>query len=239
MTSRTSCPWLGEATYPTLLAPSWWGPGWSRSADSTPGRSLAGSDGEGATSGATARVDVNNVFGCIIMEIRKTQLVRDQLFGAGRAEQPLTPVSTAVGIALSALATFQSSTDPVAGQGSSDRSSFGILTTYPPTLCGLATLGAALARGLTAYVADISVVRGYDGSPSPSTRVIGEPINGSPAAVAVCVELLDQSDVAVIQHHGVDGDEVVIDPMRSLSGLPGRPRCLVAGLTQPKVLAAV
>ena len=53
-----------------------------------------------------------------------------------------------------------------------------------------------------------------DGSPSASTRVIGELVNGSPASVAAGAELLNLSDVAVIQHEygiygGVDGDEVV------------------------------
>jgi glycosyltransferase involved in cell wall biosynthesis len=47
-----------------------------------------------------------------------------------------------------------------------------------------------------------------------STPVIGELVNGSPASVAACAELLNRSDVAVIQHEygiygGVDGDEVV------------------------------
>jgi hypothetical protein len=56
---------------------------------------------------------------------------------------------------------------------------------------------------------------------SASTRVIGELVNGSPASVAACAELLNLSDVAVIQHEygiygGVDGDEVVdiIDGLR-------------------------
>ena len=60
-----------------------------------------------------------------------------------------------------------------------------------------------------------------DGAPSASTRVIGELVNGSPTSVAACAELLNQSDVAVIQHEygiygGVDGDEVVdiIDGLR-------------------------
>jgi len=99
-------------------------------------------------------------------------------------------------------------------QGFSGPLSFGILSTYPPTPCGLATFTAALANGLTANGADVSVVRISDGPPSTSTPVIGELVNGSPASVAACAELLNRSDVAVIQHEygiygGVDGDEVV------------------------------
>ena len=122
---------------------------------------------------------------------------------------------------MTTLSTYPSSTFPVVGQGFSGAPSFGILSTYPPTPCGLATFSAALANGLAAHGAEVSVVRVSDGPPSASTRVIGELVNGSPASVAACAELLNQSDVAVIQHEygiygGVDGDEVVdvIDGLR-------------------------
>lgn len=99
-------------------------------------------------------------------------------------------------------------------RGFSGSPSFGILSTYPPTPCGLATFSAALADGLTTNGAAVRVVRVSDGPPSSSTRVIGELVNGSPGSVAACVELLNQSDLAVIQHEygiygGVDGDEIV------------------------------
>jgi glycosyltransferase involved in cell wall biosynthesis len=118
-----------------------------------------------------------------------------------------------VGITLTALSSFRS-TFPVVDQRFFGPLSFGILSTYPPTPCGLATFTAALANGLTANGADVSVVRISDGPPSTSTPVIGELVNGSPASVAACADLLNRSDVAVIQHEygiygGVDGDEVV------------------------------
>ena len=114
---------------------------------------------------------------------------------------------------MTALSSFRS-TFPVVDQRFFGPLSFGILSTYPPTPCGLATFTAALANGLTANGADVSVVRISDGPPSTSTPVIGELVNGSPASVAACAELLNRSDVAVIQHEygiygGVDGDEVV------------------------------
>ncbi len=92
--------------------------------------------------------------------------------------------------------------------------SFGILSTYPPTACGLAIFSSALSEGLTANGADVGVVRVADGSPSSSARVIGELVPGSTTSIATCAELLNQSDVAVIQHEygiygGVDGDDVV------------------------------
>ncbi|ORV49084.1 glycosyl transferase family 1 [Mycobacterium florentinum] len=115
---------------------------------------------------------------------------------------------------MSALATFQSSTDHVVSQGFSGSISFGILSTFPPTPCGLATFSAALARGLIAHGDHVCVVQVSDGSPSSSARVIGELVNGSAASVAACSDLLNRSDIAVIQHDyeiygGIDGDEVI------------------------------
>ena len=91
---------------------------------------------------------------------------------------------------------------------------FGILSTFPPTACGLATFSTALANGLVANGAEVKIVRVADGSPSSSQRVIGELVNGSPRSVAASWELLNQCDVAIVQHEyglygGADGDEVL------------------------------
>ena len=115
---------------------------------------------------------------------------------------------------MSTSLSIPSSVDSLGGQGLSDGPSFGILSTYPPTPYGPAIFSAALAHGLSTNGADVSVVRVADGSPSASTRIVGELVNGSAASVAACAELLNQSDVAVIQHEygvygGVDGDEVL------------------------------
>jgi glycosyltransferase involved in cell wall biosynthesis len=122
---------------------------------------------------------------------------------------------------LTTLSTYPSSTFPIVSQGFSSTPSFGILSTYPPTPCGVATFSAALAEGLTVNGAGVSVVRLSDGEPSSSARVIGEMVNGSPTSAATSAELLNQSHVAVIQHEygiygGVDGDEVldVMDGLR-------------------------
>ncbi len=91
----------------------------------------------------------------------------------------------------------------------------GILSTYPPTLCGLATFSAALADGLRVNGAAVDVVRIADGTPSGDVHVIGELINGVPASVSAGVQLLNRSDVVVIQHEygiyggGADGEDVV------------------------------
>ncbi|ORW72026.1 glycosyl transferase family 1 [Mycobacterium saskatchewanense] len=102
----------------------------------------------------------------------------------------------------------------LAGQGSSDATRFGILSTYPPTPCGLATFTAALSKELCANGSDVSIVRVADGSLCSDARVIGELVNGSETSVAATSELLNESDIAVVQHEygiygGADGDEVV------------------------------
>ncbi|BBY63066.1 glycosyltransferase [Mycolicibacterium helvum] len=98
--------------------------------------------------------------------------------------------------------------------------SIGILSTFPPTRCGLATFSAALSEGLRANNAAVDVVRIADGVPSDNVEVVGELINGVPASVAAAVELLNRSDIVIVQHEygiygGADGDEVV-DIVRGL-----------------------
>jgi glycosyltransferase involved in cell wall biosynthesis len=71
-----------------------------------------------------------------------------------------------------------------------------------------------LSEGLAAKGSDVSVVRVADGSLSSDPRVVGELINGSPASVAATAELVNLSEIAIVQHEygiygGADGDEVV------------------------------
>ncbi|MET0456904.1 MAG: glycosyltransferase [Mycobacterium sp.] len=99
--------------------------------------------------------------------------------------------------------------------------SFGILSTHPPTPCGLATFSAALGDGLARRGAKVGYVRIADGTPTDNADVVGELVNGSEPSVTACPELLNRSDVAVIQHEygiygGSDGDEVV-DIMKGLT----------------------
>jgi glycosyltransferase involved in cell wall biosynthesis len=99
----------------------------------------------------------------------------------------------------------------------SDRTrSFGILSSYPPTPCGLATFSAALASGLSVHNSEVNVVRVVDtgGEIALSDRVIGELVNGSAGSVNDSSDALNRSDVAIVQHEyglygGADGDEVL------------------------------
>ena len=90
----------------------------------------------------------------------------------------------------------------------------GILSTYPPTACGLATFSAALAGGLATHGAAVRIVRVVEQAEAPVRGVVGELRNGSPGGPATAAELLNDCDVAVVQHEyglygGTDGDEVL------------------------------
>ena len=92
----------------------------------------------------------------------------------------------------------------------------GLLSTYPPKLCGLATFAAALGNGLRQCGSRVDVVRIGDG-PDPTTAappVVATLFNGVPGSVRRAATALSQCDVAVIQHEygifgGADGDEVI------------------------------
>jgi polysaccharide biosynthesis protein PslF len=101
----------------------------------------------------------------------------------------------------------------VAPQRISRAISFGILSTYSSPLCGLTRFSAGLSGALRAHGSDAGVIRVGDGQPASGSKVI----DGSASSVAACKDLLNQVDVAVIQHaRGISDDEVVgiVDGLR-------------------------
>jgi polysaccharide biosynthesis protein PslF len=103
-------------------------------------------------------------------------------------------------------------------------SSYGFLSTYPPTQCGLATFTSALLRSLTPAGSGVSagVVRVVD-SPIKSgmPEVVAHLQTRSAGGHAAAAEALNSFDVAVVQHEygiygGQDGDQVlaVLDEVR-------------------------
>jgi glycosyltransferase involved in cell wall biosynthesis len=105
---------------------------------------------------------------------------------------------------------------------------FGFVSTYPPTLCGLATFTSALRTELvTAGGPAGAVVRVVETSQRRGRpEVVGELVAGEPSTVRRAAQLLEDSDVAIVQHEygvygGPDGDEVL---------------ALLAGLTVPSVV---
>ncbi len=93
--------------------------------------------------------------------------------------------------------------------------SYGILSTYSPTACGLATFSAALARGLIGEGASVGVVRVSDGGEHADDRlVVAELRNGDAESSADATAVLNRHDAVIVQHEygiygGSDGDEVI------------------------------
>jgi glycosyltransferase involved in cell wall biosynthesis len=103
----------------------------------------------------------------------------------------------------------------------------GVLSTYPPTQCGLATFSAALTEQLNQSPGTAGVVRIVD---QPERRSGGEIaahlVNGSASSVAAAVRRLNGFEAVVIQHEygiygGPDGCDVID---------------IVAGLTAPTII---
>ena len=100
---------------------------------------------------------------------------------------------------------------------------YGVLSTYPPTQCGLATFSAALLSELIADPGESArVVRLAERpGPLPDGVVVAELVPGDPAGLVRSAEELNCCDVAIVQHEygvygGSDGADVitVLDDLR-------------------------
>jgi glycosyltransferase involved in cell wall biosynthesis len=93
--------------------------------------------------------------------------------------------------------------------------SFGFLSTYPPTQCGLATFTAALREQVAAAGFPAGVVRVVEHAGDRSDpSVVATMVHDQPGASELAVAALDRFAVAVIQHEfgiyaGADGDHVL------------------------------
>ena len=102
----------------------------------------------------------------------------------------------------------------VGRNGGARAPSIGILSTFPPTECGIATFSAALAAGLIAHGATVDVVRCGDREDVEDPLVVESTGPGGPRGVRAAAEALNRVDVAIVQHEygiygGPDGDDVV------------------------------
>ncbi len=111
------------------------------------------------------------------------------------------------------------------GPGSSERT-FGIVGTYPPTECGIATFSAALRKGMCRRDGDqqecrvVRVVDEPEGDGGP--EVLVELQRGSPTSICAAQETLSQLDVTIVQHeygiYGGDDGEEVLDIVKGIEG---------------------
>jgi polysaccharide biosynthesis protein PslF len=94
---------------------------------------------------------------------------------------------------------------------------FGFVSTYPPTMCGLATFTSSLFSELSTAGDGVGrVIRVVD-TPQPwaGTEVMGELVAGDPSSAHRAANLLNEGDIAIVQHEygvygGADGDEILL-----------------------------
>ena len=100
--------------------------------------------------------------------------------------------------------------------------SYGFLSTYPPTQCGLATFTESLATHMANSV-DVGVVRVVDRfEPDDSGMVVHQMVTAAAGSERSAAAALNRFDIAVVQHEygiyaGSDG-AAVIDVLRRLRG---------------------
>jgi polysaccharide biosynthesis protein PslF len=97
---------------------------------------------------------------------------------------------------------------------------FGMVGTFPPTACGIATFSAALSAGLIAEGHSVDVVRVNPGVGLDDPLVLAS-LTGPPGPWGTGIEVLDRTDMAIVQHEygiypGPDGDEIldVVDQLQ-------------------------
>ena len=92
--------------------------------------------------------------------------------------------------------------------------SFGILSTFPPTSCGIATFSAALAAGLIGEGASVDVVRCGVTPEVEDVLVVGSLTDADDADHRRAIDALNRNDLVIVQHEyglydGADGESII------------------------------
>jgi polysaccharide biosynthesis protein PslF len=103
---------------------------------------------------------------------------------------------------------------PPARRNTLNVGSFGMLSTFPPTACGIATFAAALSAGLVANGATVEVVRCGRAPALEDSLVMAAIGDASVTSHTTGVDALNATDVVIVQHEygiydGPDGDAVL------------------------------
>lgn len=109
------------------------------------------------------------------------------------------------------------------GDTSRSAPTIGMVSTYPPTTCGLATFTSSLRKAMSEFrgTADtLPVVSVVDALGDSSEGVIHQHLNGDPASLAIAVASLNRCDAVLIQHeYGIYGGPDGIEVLSLIDGL--------------------
>jgi glycosyltransferase involved in cell wall biosynthesis len=94
---------------------------------------------------------------------------------------------------------------------------FGFVSTYPPTICGLATFTSSLFNELVTSAGNEGRVIRLVETPQPPAgpEIVGQLVAGDVGSAYRAAELLNDGDIAIVQHEygvygGPDGDEILL-----------------------------
>ena len=98
-----------------------------------------------------------------------------------------------------------------------DHATWGIVSSSPPTACGIATFTSALGQALMSRSEEVNLIRVLQGDDAPPTsplRVIAELLADDHASIHRAARALNRCDVVLVQHEfglygGIDGGDVV------------------------------
>ena len=91
---------------------------------------------------------------------------------------------------------------------------FAMVSTFPPTACGIATFGAALASGVSALGHDIDAIRVDDDNATSTDSRATRLMDRAGSLSLDAFDRLQRADVVVVQHEygiypGIDGDAII------------------------------